>query len=522
MPITPRFTISQNDEYVLIEINVPHIRVSTAELIADNYDFTFFCNPYLLKLTFPYEFEGEDERCKATYDVNKNNGTMTAHLPKRVQGQNFPDLDLTTRLLHMRKDKDDQSDSKLPPLPPVIEIIGSKTNDNNTNEEEVENLCEDIESLNITDSIFKSKKPHYGFNMKYSSILGNLREDCLDMIEIIDPDKISPFERRALRLERENSKFDAERYLGDYFGAEEDSIFIEAMDHETMWTKLLESQDIQIEEVVVDGIDSDNPPVRSSSNSSSNSSSISNNIVLTSDEQEILSNSLCNREYLIPSGSLEENRLLISLTDILFAYCYDSRITLEEPNVESAYTISRLSSTLSWLDSYIGESDEIMTSIKSFCRRSLIYPYIRSWDLTCKILGDVSVIFSLGKRCILKVLLKLRSIFEHTDTHYLLNKLYLDDYCVWIQSLNNDVINEFSKLYDDKMKQFMFNSDENNGKSLIGFNLPELEEWAYESMESGVENDKIPNMEIITPQDLLGLDKIKNKNVSNDLLFLCK
>ncbi len=40
------------------------------EFVIDDCDFSFFCNPYLLKLQFPYPCV-DDERAKAVYDVDK-------------------------------------------------------------------------------------------------------------------------------------------------------------------------------------------------------------------------------------------------------------------------------------------------------------------------------------------------------------------------------------------------------------------------------------------------------------------
>ena len=40
------------------------------EFVIDSCDFSFYCNPYLLKLTFPYACI-DDERAKAVYDVDK-------------------------------------------------------------------------------------------------------------------------------------------------------------------------------------------------------------------------------------------------------------------------------------------------------------------------------------------------------------------------------------------------------------------------------------------------------------------
>lgn len=55
-----------------------------------------------------------------------------------------------------------------------------------------------------------------------------------------------------------------------------------------------------------------------------------------------------NKEYLL-SG--EEKRIVyLGLIDILFAYCYDQRTTNFEGNCESGWTITKLSSTLSWFN----------------------------------------------------------------------------------------------------------------------------------------------------------------------------
>ena len=45
--------------------------------------------------------------------------------------------------------------------------------------------------------------------------------------------------------------------------------------------------------------------------------------------------------------------------------------------------------------------------------------------MTRKVLKDVCMVLLLGKRCVLKCLLRIRGIFEHTDSHYMLNKIFL-------------------------------------------------------------------------------------------------
>lgn len=94
MPYTPRFTVTQDDTSVLVSINVPHIRVSDAELSLDGRDFTFWCKPYLLNLRFPLDLQPEDESsgCRARYDPDLNDGTIMVTLPKINPGEHFPGL----------------------------------------------------------------------------------------------------------------------------------------------------------------------------------------------------------------------------------------------------------------------------------------------------------------------------------------------------------------------------------------------------------------------------------------------
>ena len=45
--------------------------------------------------------------------------------------------------------------------------------------------------------------------------------------------------------------------------------------------------------------------------------------------------------------------IYLGAVDILLAYCYDNRTTEGDPTSESAWTINKLSSTLSWLQVYL-------------------------------------------------------------------------------------------------------------------------------------------------------------------------
>lgn len=96
MPVTPRFSVRQDDEFVLVDIVVPFVRVSDMEFVIDGCEFSFYCKPFLLKLTFPHELV-EDDRTKAVYDPAKVRwrspaaALRTAHVadaaPRRTMGR---------------------------------------------------------------------------------------------------------------------------------------------------------------------------------------------------------------------------------------------------------------------------------------------------------------------------------------------------------------------------------------------------------------------------------------------------
>ena len=69
-------------------------------------------------------------------------------------------------------------------------------------------------------------------------------------------------------------------------------------------------------------------------------------VLLSEREREILLQ-LPRKELLVDHTHMRA--LLMGLVDILYAYCYDARATGGETSVESGWTISTLSSTLSWL-----------------------------------------------------------------------------------------------------------------------------------------------------------------------------
>ncbi len=121
-----------------------------------------------------------------------------------------------------------------------------------------------------------------------------------------DPDSTPVEERAKLRVESENEKFDDEHYLADYFDNSE----------------MIEDYILKYEPEIDD---SD----------------------YTDKELDCLK-SLPKKTYLLDRE--QKLHAFCGLFDILFAYCYNKRINCGEENSESGWTITKLSSTLCWLD----------------------------------------------------------------------------------------------------------------------------------------------------------------------------
>eukprot|EP01104_Vermistella_antarctica_P018499 TRINITY_DN6880_c0_g1_i2.p1 TRINITY_DN6880_c0_g1~~TRINITY_DN6880_c0_g1_i2.p1 ORF type:complete len:171 (-),score=50.79 TRINITY_DN6880_c0_g1_i2:253-765(-) len=159
------------------------------------------------------------------------------------------------------------------------------------------------------------------------------------------------------------------------------------------------------------------------------------------------------------------------MVDILFAYAFDHRTTSGDPTCESSWTICKLSPTLSWFDSFQTLKEMMIACV----RRALIFPLFRRWDLVQKVLDDVREIFRGGKRRVLRCLLRAKKILDKSETKFYLSRIYVDDYCVWLQSLSVKRITSLSK----KLNSFSISKDE------VGFNLTELEQEATSLSSAG-------------------------------------
>ncbi|KAG0379894.1 hypothetical protein BGX24_011136 [Mortierella sp. AD032] len=210
--ITPTFTVSQDNDTVTIVIKAPHIKTQNVDFEVDGAVFKFNLKPYFLRLTFPGNIV-DDERAKATYNVGE--GDLTVILPKETPGEDFPDLDMLTKLLVRKGDLSTDKQIKRP----LIEVISSGETLEGTRQVEKDEEFDWEMPQEIRQEIFSEVK--YGFNNRYSGFFTHAQETANDVLDVYDPEHATLEQRRENRIQRENSKFDDEYYMNDFMTEEE-------------------------------------------------------------------------------------------------------------------------------------------------------------------------------------------------------------------------------------------------------------------------------------------------------------
>jgi len=487
MPITPRFSLSQTASTLVVTIRVPHVRVSVSavEVVVDGKDFHFYSPPYLLRLTFPSNLVDDAEsgrEAKAVFDPSKDDGTLTVTAHKEEEAI-WEDLDLLGKLMQTSASSEGSMGKN------TISVLSSTDN---------EDVVEEMRSGTVSGGdaagtppnpgneetdIASALKPHYGFLSSFHSVFAaygrnGLSEDC---VELPDPDETASEERRSLRLDAEGDKFDEERYLGDVFLGEEededndggDMIYEEAVRMVPIWQK-----NSSIDEIT-QGIGKLNTDDNACSVNQGGCAT-EGDAFFSSEETHLLatiSTAILPTKHPIESAQCDS--LLLGLTDLLFGYAYDHRTTFGDPTVESQWTCPILSPTLSWFEQYNAPYDSLQDVLRWCMRRSLIYPYIRSYSFARLIAADVAAIMLSGRRMILRCLLQLHQILHKSEGRYLLCKLYLDPYIVWVQAgLEDKILLSFAKRIVAMVKESKGDGNEVLGKASLGLGLVELERAA--------------------------------------------
>ncbi|XP_034551773.1 protein SHQ1 homolog [Notolabrus celidotus] len=384
--LTPAFDLSQNPDYLTLNIRVPYTRTSEFDLDIDGSDFKFYAKPYFLRLSLPGRIV-EDGREKAKFDIDK--GLFTVQLPKETSGEHFEGLQMLTSLLAPNGSRSAK---------PFVEVLSSECSESAEKDDEDE---EEEMNWHFEQEVYKEsseEKQKYGFGNQRTGVFARLQEELSHVIDVKNPEDTTAAERRQRRLQEEACAFSPDHYLADLFEDEEIKMLLK---YKPWWEKLTPSK---LEEET--------------------------SISFTDDEKQQL-RKFNNRSYLLDKTACCQ--VWLSLVDILLAYSYEVRSTEGEHNVESPWTIRKLSGTLCWLEMY----SCIPEVLVSFGRRVLCYPLHRHFAMISAALSDTARILMQGKACVLRCLLHLHKVFSENDPAYILNDLYITDYCIWIQRVKS-------------------------------------------------------------------------------------
>ncbi|XP_077287096.1 protein SHQ1 homolog [Arctopsyche grandis] len=384
--LVPKFKLDQTDQTVTVKIHSPYSNIEDAEVYVEKNEFIFSSTPYHLRLNLPGDIV-ENDVSVGKYDCDSGYYTFT--FDKVNEGEFFKDLDMVTSLLAPKEMTDVTRD--------LIEIINSGP--------EESGIVESVEPSRLpnADISFTNHQFAYGFANKTSGSFRNLSGEFPNIFELKTPEEISFGDRKKLMQEYENTKFSSDHYLADYFDEE---LISPILAYKASW----------------EDIDS------------------SNEIKFTDDELEILKD-LPNKEYLLTKE--EFDNVTYSLVDIIYAYCFEKRVTCNENTIESSWTINRISGTLSWFAVF----SSITETLISCYRRSLIYPIYRNFKLSTKVCNDVETIFKLGRKYIVKCLIEIYQLFNLSqDARYILNQLYMKDFLIFSQKCSEDA---YKTIYED-------------------------------------------------------------------------
>ena len=122
--------------------------------------------------------------------------------------------------------------------------------------------------------------------------------------------------------------------------------------------------------------------------------------------------------------------------DVLYGYAFDQRTTLGEPTVESAWTVAKLSRSLSWLDPPTSVRDAMLSNV----HRALAFPVFRNWKLACRVVRDVHALLVLGRRAVVRALLVVRRLFGRSGPRQYLNTLFIEPLVVWVQGVSETTL----------------------------------------------------------------------------------
>ncbi|KAK2951177.1 putative Protein SHQ1 like protein [Blattamonas nauphoetae] len=434
--ITPRFSCTQDNDFVTIVLRVPNAKGGEIEFSADDNEFTFYSRPYFLRLTFPGVLI-QDQRAEGIFNWDTNE--VTIKIAKLNPGEFFPDLEMLTKLLAQpRRGISLLGESNVP----------SDLNEGSAMIKEISDHSEELlDPFNCEfEQILPSDDPpppqpnsllRYGFDQNYSSVFADFGKASLEICQLQDPENTDLRDRITLQNQQEDDSFDPDTFSDDVVN--EFQVFLHFQKNIQSGT-LLSPEDQMEDESGMMTMFIDSTlfiPFWSPLNSVKQSPSLS-------DEERDVVIGLPKR-VLLPLT--HPNFVFHSLFDILFAFCYDQRVTCGEGNAESVWTITTLSSTLSFFTAF----DSLRETVRHCLRRAIVFPLFRGPRFSMLVLNDVVSLFQTrteevpSKLSILRCLLNIKNLIDHDTTRYILSKIYINDYCSWIQQMPEEMLAQWTQ-----------------------------------------------------------------------------
>ncbi|CAI4401005.1 ALI_HP2_G0021400.mRNA.1.CDS.1 [Saccharomyces cerevisiae] len=443
--IIPRFSITQDEEFIFLKIFISNIRFSAVglEIIIQENMIIFHLSPYYLRLRFPHELI-DDERSTAQYDSKDE--CINVKVAKLNKNEYFEDLDLPTKLLARQGDLagadalTENTDAKKTQKPLIQEVETDGVSNNI--KDDVKTIGQMGEGFNweieqkmdssTNNGILKTK---YGFDNLYDTVISVSTSNGNDINELDEPEHTDANDRVIERLRKENLKFDPEYYVSEYmtykYGNEED-LEINGIKELLKFTPSIVKQYLQWYK------DSTNP-------------NLVMPIEFTDEEQKQMQDNLPKKSYLVE----DIKPLYVTILSVLFSYVFEQIENEGTHTTESAWTMGKLCPQISFLDQQLKQVNELQDGMKEISkvnkdsslikiaiitgiRRALSYPLHRNYDLAMKAWTFVYYILRGGKRLVIRALLDIHETFRFHDVYYVYDKVLLDDLTAWFISQGSE------------------------------------------------------------------------------------
>jgi len=108
--LIPKFTISQDEQFLIITIYTPYVKISNTDVYVEKNKFTFYLKPYLLNLNFKNDLiEKDPESCV----YNHNTYEFEFKLRKQNAGESFDDVNMINELFNKKKQVNSKKEAKI-------------------------------------------------------------------------------------------------------------------------------------------------------------------------------------------------------------------------------------------------------------------------------------------------------------------------------------------------------------------------------------------------------------------------